>query len=253
LNAWERTIPLLRERGHDVVGIWTCPAILASKRGVGVPAWYLQTFGLIDFAKLAAFAVLAKLARMRTGRPRSFASLAEKNAIQFQDVPSPNHSTFRDWLERERIDILLITVSFILGETVLAIPRLGTINKHAAALPANRGLFPYFCARLKGAPQGISYHLVSPSIDEGALLVQDRAIPRDALDTMVRFYLYVFRKFPERMCAAVEAVVAGDTSAPDPQIAGSYYGLPTRKDVRDFRRAGGSIVGWSDLSQALTL
>lgn len=253
LNAWERTIPLLQERGHDIAGIWACPAILASKRGAAVPVWYLRTFGLLDFMKLAAFAALAKIARMRTGRPRSFAALAERHAIPYRETPSPNHAKFRDWLAQERIDILLITVSFILGKAVLDAPQLGTINKHAAALPANRGLFPYFWARLHDRPQAVSYHLVTPGIDEGPLLVQDRAIPRDALGSMVRFYLYVFRTFPEHMCAAVDALGAGNTCAPDPAVAPSYHGLPTRKDVRDFRHAGGRIGRWPDIFEALTL
>jgi Formyl transferase len=253
LSAWERTIPLLLADGHEIVGVWTCSAALAKLRGKAIPAWYLQTFGVLDFIKLGAFAAVARLRRLLSRRARSFKSLAVRYGVTYGECRSPNDPSFCEWLGTERTDILLVTVSLILGEKLLGVPRLGTINKHAALLPANRGLFPYFWAKLHATAQGISYHLVTPGIDEGPLLVQDRDVPATSLGTMVRFYLHVFGTFPERMRAAVLMLAASTTLAPLPGIGASYYGQPSRAQVADFRRAGGHIISITDIARAWAL
>jgi methionyl-tRNA formyltransferase len=244
---------LLLADGHEVVGVWTCSASLAKLRGKAILAWYLQTFGVLDFIKLGAFAAVARSRRLFSQRPRSFKSLAMKYGVAYGECRSPNDHSFCEWLGTERTDILLITVGLILGEKLLGVPRLGTINKHAALLPANRGLFPYFWAKLHATSHGISYHLVTSRIDEGPLLVQDRGVPATSLGTMARFYLYVFGTFPERMREAVSMFAVGTTLAPLPGIGASYYGLPSRAQVADFRRAGGHIISIVDIARAWAL
>src|SRR3954454_847740 len=257
LPAWERTTALLEQDGHIIVGIWTCPAILGRNRGSAVPIWYLRVFGVVDFLKLGLFALVANVGRLIGAtvgsRVRSFNALAGKHRAFYGRCQSPNVPAVITWLQEEQIDILLITVGFILSRAVLAAPRLGTINKHAAALPANRGLFPYLWAKLHRTPQGVSYRLVTLGIDEGALLVQDRNIPAAALRSMVGFYLHVFRTFPERMREAIARLARGATLQPPADLTPSYHGLPTRKAVRAFRRSGGKIIAWSDLPRALAL
>lgn len=253
LSAWERTIPGLLADGHRLVGIWTCSPALGDRRGAGIPAWYLRTFGLPDFLKLGAFAALARAARALRGRALTFRALAARHGAAFGTCRTPNDPRFVVWLQNEQIDILLISVGVILGDRVIAAPRLGTINKHAAALPANRGLFPYFRARLHGTPQGVSYHRVTRAVDEGPLLVQDRAIPARSLRSMLCFYLYVFRTFPDRMREAVVALLTGDEVQPGIDLVPSYHGLPTERDVAAFRMQGGRIISLSDIPKALLL
>jgi folate-dependent phosphoribosylglycinamide formyltransferase PurN len=253
LSAWEKTIPDLLADGHKVVSIWTCPAILGKHRGRQIALWYLRTFGFSDFVKLGLFAALAKFARILRGRALSFRALAKKHSATYDECSTPNDPRFIGWLQSQQIDILLISVGFILGERVIAAPRLGTINKHAAALPANRGLFPYFWARLHGTPQGVSYYVVTRGVDEGPLLVQNRIIPTPALASMVRFYLHVFRTFPHHMREAVTALAKGETIQLETDIVPSYYGLPTRHDVAIFKKRGGHVVTLSDVPKALSL
>jgi hypothetical protein len=253
LSAWERTIPKLRADGHEIVGLWTCPPALGKLRGNAIARWYLNAFGPADFAKLGAFAITAKLRRLIGRRPLSFRSLAKRNGIPFAECPSPNSDAFLSRIGDQKIDALLVTVSYILGESALAAPTRGTINKHAAALPHNRGLFPYFWATLNGTPQGVSYHVVTPGIDEGPLLVQDLSIPPGSLRTMVRFYLYVFRTFPDQIRAAVAALGRAETLPHNTTATPSYFGRPTREDVAAFRRKGGNIITINDIAGAWTL
>ena len=254
LPAWERAVDLLIEDGHNIVGIWSCPKALSTHRGSDVTRWYMTAFGIVDFCKLAAFAVVAHLSRLAGAlfktRAASFQKLAARTGANYGQCKSPNDRVFVSWLRENNIDVLLITVGFILGEDVLSVPTLGTVNKHASLLPANRGLFPYFWATLHGTRQGVSYHLVTPGIDEGPLLVQDKIIPEKYLSTMIRFYLYVFGTFSQRIRACVRILADSEVRTDFPAVQKSYYGLPTRKDVRDFRRRGGRIIALTDILMA---
>lgn len=141
LSAWERTIPVLRASGHELVGIWRCPVALGGMRGREILLWYLRTFGLSDFAKLVLFALLAKLTcrlHALTGRrASSIAHLASKARVALHDCASPNDPGLAQWIKQQEVDVLLISVGFILKGDILDAPRLGIINKHAALLPGN--------------------------------------------------------------------------------------------------------------------
>jgi len=222
-----------------------------------VPLWYLRTFGPVPFLLLASFAVLARSRRVLRSLSgscvASFADLARRHGVYYLATSSPNDARFVDWLRDNRTDILLIMASFVLKEPVIAAPRLGCINKHAAALPANRGLFPYFWARLNGTPQGVSYHEVIAAIDEGPLLYQRTDFDERQLGSMVSFYHEVFARFPEDIVRAVEARVLGSRLEPRSDLQPSYFGLPTRADYRRFRATGGRVVRLADLKGALQL
>jgi folate-dependent phosphoribosylglycinamide formyltransferase PurN len=257
LGTWERTLPLLTERQLRPVGLWVCPAILSRHKGGEIRRWYLNTFGIYNFLKLGLFAVTAHATRLLgvlTGtRAASFPALARKHHIHFDRGATPNDQRFVAWLRDEQIDILVILLSNILKDEVLAAPRIGTINKHAAALPANRGLFPYFWARLKGTPLGISFHEVIRGIDEGRLLVQERITDMACQRSMVAFYCQVFQRYPEMLLDAI-AALADRCLLPHPHdVEAGYFGLPTPQDVRSFRKQKGKIVMWRDIIYASNL
>jgi hypothetical protein len=257
LSAWERAIPVLRQRGHEIVGIWECPAILPKLRGYQVPLWYLKTFGPAPFSTIVLFALLARSRRAllsRSGRcAADFAALARRHAAYYQETSSPNDPHFVEWVGSNQIDILLVTASFVLKKAIIEAPRFGCINKHAAALPCNRGLFPYFWARLHGTSQGVSYHQVVEAIDEGPLLHQRTDFNEHQLSSMVSFYLEVFSRLPVDIACAVDARLHGAYIEPSIGLAPSYFGLPTRADYRRFRAVGGRVTRLADLKGALQL
>jgi methionyl-tRNA formyltransferase len=183
----------------------------------------------------------------------SFADLAHQHGAYYEQASSPNDPRFVEWIRSNGTDILLMMASFVLKKPIIEAPRLGCINKHAAALPCNRGLFPYFWARLHGTAQGVSYHEVTPAIDEGPLLYQRTDFREEHLKSMVSFYLEVFSRFPEDIVRAVRARVDGSRAEPRTGLAPSYFGLPTRADYRRFRAAGGQVARLADLKGALHL
>lgn len=257
LGIWERTLPFLTEKQLRPVGLWVCPASLSRHKGTDIYRWYLHTFGIYDFLKLGLFAVTAHATRLLgllTGtRVTSFQALAHKHHIQFDRCATSNDERFVAWLRDEQIDILVIMVSHILKDEVLAAPRIGTISRHAAVLPANRGLFPYFWAELKGMPQGISFHEVVRGVDRGRLLIQERITDIACQRSMVAFYWRAFQRYPEMLLAAIAALVERRFLPNPPDVEAGYFGLPTRRDVRSFREQKGKIILWRDIVYASKL
>jgi len=250
LPVWERAIPVLRQGGHEVVGLWTCPATLAKLRGGRIALWYLTHFGLVDFIKLGCLASLSRLRRavraiFRRAAP-NFQALAKYHGVAYGRCTGPNDAAFLEWLRSARPDILVIWVGEILKTQVLSVPTLGCINKHASLLPGYKGIFPYLWAFSDGAMQGVTFHRVTESVDEGDILFQQK-VPEQWLPTsMVRFYLETYRQYPTMLLLSIDALVEGrkvslDDSAP------SYFGLPAKQDIERFRKCGGHIVRWQDI------
>ncbi len=257
LGTWERTLGLLAKKQLHPVGLWVCPAILAQHKGYDIHRWYLNTFGIYDFLKLGLFAVTARITRLLGvligTRVASYQDLARKHHIRFGRCASPNDQRFVSWLHEEKIDVLIILVGHILKDEVLAGPRIGTINKHAAVLPANRGLFPYFWGRLNGMPQGISFHEVVRGVDQGRLLVQERITDIVSQRSMIAFYWRVFQRYPEMLLDAM-AALAEHRFLPNPtDVEPGYFGLPSPRDVRSFRDRKGKIILWRDIVYASNL
>jgi hypothetical protein len=257
LSTWERTVPVLRDGGWSIEGVWLCPAILSRHKGRKIHEWYWRTFGAVNFLKLGLFAVTAHASRILGSwsgkRAGSFAELSKKHGIRLDSCKGPNDPRFIQWLRDAEIDILVILVGYILKDQVLGAPRLGTVNKHAAVLPANRGLFPYFWARLTGTPQGISFHEVVRGVDEGRLLLQERVSEPDHLASMVAYYWYVFQRFPEMLRDAMAAMRENRFMALPTDVPSEYYGLPTAADMQRFRDQGGKVIRWKDILLATKL
>lgn len=257
LSAWERTLPLLAGAGHAVAGIWAVEPRLGRYRGIRIPLWYLRRLGIAPFALLAAFALWHRLARLRRGRPLSLQALARARGCAYFETASPNDAPLAAWLKAEQVDVLLISLGHILKGDVLRAPRMGIINKHAGLLPANRGLWPYVWAVVKGLPQGISYHLVHERVDDGPLLLVHRDVPPQALESMVAWYVHGYRLFPQHMAEAVARLLAGDF----PAQAGEYdagrdarpYPLPEAQTMADFRHKGGRVIRLQDVPLAASL
>jgi methionyl-tRNA formyltransferase len=236
------------------LGFWTSPLKLANIPPNKLKTWYLSTFGVHTFTKLATYALTVesvRLARAALGlRAKSFRDLCRREAIAFHNCKTPNAPEFIDWLRTERVDILIIMDGHILKQPVLATPRLGTINKHAALLPSHRGLFPYFWARLENDVQAVSFHTVVQEIDAGNLLLQE-VMDRQYTGSMVQFYQQTFQRYPEHLTAAIEALTAGKFLTEPENVKSSYHGLPAREDVRRFESAGGKIIRWRDIPNGL--
>lgn len=69
----------------------------------------------------------------------------------------------------------------------LAIPSWQPVNLHPGLLPFNAGANPNVWPLVDGTPAGTTLHLMTPVIDDGAILAQ-REVPTDPSDTAATLY-----------------------------------------------------------------
>ena len=70
-------------------------------------------------------------------------------------------------------DLVLLTGSDIAPASLLAIPRVATINAHYGLLPRYRGMNVTEWSLFHGDPPGVSVHIVDPGIDTGDILLRE--------------------------------------------------------------------------------
>lgn len=114
----------------------------------------------------------------------------------------------------------------------------GCVNLHTAALPKYRGLMPTFWALKNREKQiGVSVFLVDEGIDTGPILSQKMV----DVANLSQSELITHTKDIGMSCI-VEAL--DELEKDEPQLmpnedtVATYYGFPTRKDVREFLAAG---------------
>ena len=252
LSAWEQAISRLRAHGHEVIGLWAFEAKLGRHTGRQIPLWYLKQLGFGTVAKLGIFALVHKLVRRLRRRAASLKELARREGMYFQRAITPNDVAFVQWVKRQKVDVLVISLGHILQEPLLEAPAAGIINKHAGALPANRGLWPYVWAVVRGQPQGVTYHAVNAQVDAGPILWQQVPFPPQHCRSMIRFYAEVFRQFGEVMPQAVERLLRQEYLPPSLSQQ-EPVGLPDKDTLAQFRAKGGVVMRWRDLPQAWKL
>ena len=238
----------------EIVGIWICPAKLGRLSGIHIPKWYFTYFGALDFVRLGLFSLFSGLRRrfqqyMGNGIS-NFASLAERYGIEYHECENPNDPKLVTQLKSIQVEILITWVGYILKQQILEAPKTGCINKHASILPSYKGLFPYLRAYIANAPQGISFHVMTETVDGGEILIQ-QDVPKPIVESsMVGFYLYVYQNFSPMLIKAVRNLISGSFSVPQGNSTSSF-GLPNHEDVNRFRKAGGKIIRWQDILKAL--
>ena len=137
--------------------------------------------------------------------------------------------------------------SHILQNDIIDIPSIGIINKHASALPSNKGLFPYFWSVKNSTLQGISFHKVSSTIDDGQLIFQKLDIPIETLKSMVSFYIYVFDTYPLNVIKAINNLINKKYTKYNARIQSSYNSIPNKKDYDIFIKNKGIIIDLRDI------
>ena len=242
-SAWKRTIPEFFAR-YDVVGIYLFSDVLHGLKGWQILFWYLRTFGLLTFLLLALHAIKTRYLEIFSGI-YTWQQLADAHHIALHYAATPNAPEVCIWVKENNIDIIFITVGQILKKDIINVPNIGIINKHAAVLPSCRGLFPYLWAKFTNAPTGVTFHQVDATIDTGKILVQKRYDNGNA--SMLQFYKLVFSQFPALALQAAEHLVEKNYLPTPTDVQASYFGLPTKTDVKAYRKKGYYIARFIDL------
>lgn len=251
LYAWNkvfREAKIIDE--YDFIGFWTCDEKFSNIKKDNIWKWYVSVFGLLNFCKLAMFAVLFRFLLIYNsifkGYFFSFKSLCKGFNILHYKTTSPNSSEFIKWIKENEVDILIIMVGHILKEEILNVPKICTVNKHAGLLPSNKGVFPYFWAITKGEKQGISFHIVNPKIDDGSLVYQEIVEDQKILKSMVSFYFYCYKEYAKMLLKSLENINKKIIVNASIDALPSYHSLPRVTDYKKFTHKKGKIITLSD-------
>jgi methionyl-tRNA formyltransferase len=120
---------------------------------------------------------------------------------------------------------LLVCTAFpwrIPADAIAAAP-LGIVNGHPSKLPNYRGPTPFSWQIRMGEPEiGLTYHLMDPEFDTGAILAQG-TVPFTDDDTPESLWQKLGALAAEILPVALGRIAAGDPG--DPQDGGSYQSL----------------------------
>jgi methionyl-tRNA formyltransferase len=147
-------------------------------------------------------------------------------------------------LQQLRPDLGLVVGTYILGEEVFTIPRMGCINLHCGKAPEYRGSAPGFWEMYNGESRvGVTIHRVTARLDAGAILRQElfpiAAAPSgDPVQYLASYRRDVLQPNGARlMVAAVEDLVQGRvTERQQAWAAGHTYPPPDYKAMKELRR-----------------
>ena len=114
------------------------------------------------------------------GRGRKLAASPVKEKAQALNLPiiqpeSVSDAQLQTELTALAPDLFVVVAFSILPKTLLAVPRIGSVNLHPSLLPAYRGAAPIVWAVANGEQEtGISTFLLNPRVDAGDILMQRR-------------------------------------------------------------------------------
>jgi methionyl-tRNA formyltransferase len=215
-------------------------ALLAA--GVHVSVLYSRA-SLIDQAWAGlceeGWGVLQRYLALRSGGAdgepgTSLADWAEDRGLEVErvrrlDDPRP--------LRRLSPDVVLLVGADLVPASLLAVPRLGTINAHFALLPAYRGMNVAEWSVYNGDPVGVTVHLVDAGIDTGPILLRDQIALEwgDTFESLRRKQ----RELAARLLVRAALELRDDLARPVAQAAGDgrqYYRMhPALRRVAEAR------------------
>ena len=150
-----------------------------------------------------------------------------------------NSKENREILKTYQPDLLVsIGGNQIFKRPLLDLATYGCVNLHTALLPKYRGLMPSFWV-LKNNEKytGVSVFFVDEGIDSGPILVQKKVEIGDR--SQEELIKYTKQIGMECIIESIELIQKGDYKLiPNPAEDMTYFTFPTRKDVKEFYKAG---------------
>lgn len=246
-DVWRNFIPRARGAGHEVIGIALFPEALGKFRGAKKYIKCLLIFGPKACIKVFILGVKKRFLFLREsfsgeGKFATYNGLGKKLGIEILRADNPNKKEIIDWVKERKIDVIILSVGYIIKRPLIEAARVAILNKHSSLLPANKGLLPVFWTLKEGnLPVGVTIHKINEKIDEGEILFQ--RVVNERLPTVFAYYKKIHDDLPAELIESLD-ILAGREK---PQtIAGfrqsSYHSLPTRADYKDLLSKGYRLI-----------
>lgn len=163
-------------------------------------------------------------------------NFSNKLGIPTYKTTSPNNAQFLKVLAALNPDVIINQSQNILKEEFLRIPKIGTLNRHNALLPKNRGRLTPFWVKYKGdKATGVSIHFVEKEIDSGPIVVQKRfdISKKDSIKSIVKRNYEIA---PVAMLEALQKLESGvNDFIENKDSESTYNSTPGLKDAIRFR------------------
>jgi UDP-4-amino-4-deoxy-L-arabinose formyltransferase/UDP-glucuronic acid dehydrogenase (UDP-4-keto-hexauronic acid decarboxylating) len=168
----------------------------------------------------------------------SVADLARAHGLAVLTPASPNEPTVVDRLAALNADVFLsVWYRRLLGEPLLALPRVAALNLHGSLLPAYRGRAPLNWVLVNGETStGVTLHHMTAEADAGDIVAQE-SIDILADDTALTLYGRMVKTGVDLLVRWYPAVLAG-TAPRQPQDH-------ARATVFGRRRAEDGRIAWT--------
>lgn len=167
---------------------------------------------------------------------RSIRAAARKYNIPIVNSWDLNSQEFIEKLRKYSPDVIINQTELLLKEELLAVPKIGIINRHASLLPHFRGrLGSWWSHAAEPAEYGVTIHFVDKEIDSGQIIIQRRYL----IDPRVSYCKVLdnlFNDAPNLMLEALARIEKQDFVPLSNKYQGTKtYLFPTLKEVKAYR------------------
>lgn len=176
--------------------------------------------------------------RHRIRKNAEIETLCQEYEIAFRRARTINAKEIEDFLSSLQPDVIFNQSHHIVKKSILAIPRIGVLNRHGAYLPRYRGRLAPFWQLLHGeAYGGLTYHLLDEGIDSGPIVYQEQILltPSDNFNTLVRKMFDVAVLRFGIVLEILESPYWQQKLIPNDASHASYYSSPHLTDALRYR------------------
>ncbi|MCK5137878.1 MAG: hypothetical protein KAR19_18980 [Bacteroidales bacterium] len=236
---------ILENKRDDIVGLATSRGnrltIKKKKSKVVYLLSLLLIMGLPFFLRNSLLTLIFKtekiLAKFNLANDPSIIFYARKLGIESQEIKSPNSKTFLNYLKKLNPDIIINQSQSILKRELLDTPNIGTLNRHNALLPKNRGrLTPFWVLFKEESKTGVSIHFVDETIDSGEIILQQSYSVTDK-DTFRTLVNRNYEIAPKLMVKAIDLLAKGYSDfLPNDDSLSTYNSTPTFIEAWNYRK-----------------
>ena len=238
---------LIETRKEEIVAIIESEVLLYKKSFPVAILKYLKISGIFyvfaQAVKQESFKVVSLLYRLlHIQQPSSiffsYKTMANQYSIPIYKTKNINSANSLNLIKDLNPD-LLVSIFFnqILSKKLLDIPQ-DCINIHPAYLPSYKGVSPVFWALANDEPcAGVTVHYIDEGIDTGEIIYQEE-IPISPNDTEHSLYFKCCEVGTPLLLKALMDVESGSVKPINKDTEGSYFSLPTKQAVRQFRKNG---------------
>lgn len=228
---------LLETYTDQIVGVLETKGSLVRRRSRLEQLEYLMALLIILGIKQYLSTILQVL-RNKIQPTHAIQSYCEQQNIPYKVVKTVNAKSSVEWLTELEPDVMLNQSHHILKKSVLAVARIGILNRHGAFLPDYRGRLAPFWQLYRGESHGgMTYHLLDEGIDTGPIVYQEY-IPIADHETVHSLALKVFDLAVKRFGTVIDILNQPDYKShliENPADGGSYFSSPRLKDALRYR------------------